>query len=189
MTTLRRGGPPRCEAGPCSECGPYPPPAFQPSAGASKAVQLRHFLESHHFAEDLVAFAGEDDSEDSEPAKLGIESWYVCKHCEAWIEDLPDSPAEPVAALTVSGDPRAPWAAHQIKCPDQNHDGLELRDQDGRPLAVVYVLANPDGKAVAKMLETAGEAFALLLQLAPAQGAAREVLTKAGLLAPKKRRQ
>lgn len=75
---IRRRGPDKCPTGPCSECGPATP---EEMAGATP---LEVFLSNHHFTDD-VAFA-----HDETPPVAGLESWYVCKHCPAWVEDLPE---------------------------------------------------------------------------------------------------
>jgi len=38
---------------------------------------------THHFSDGMIVFI-EDASTDHPAAKIGIQCWYVCKHCEAW---------------------------------------------------------------------------------------------------------
>ena len=72
------GGPARCPTGPCSECGPFPP--------AYDFADLEAFKSAHHFSDAMISFSDDFEEENSEPAKLGHESWYDCKHCPAWVE-------------------------------------------------------------------------------------------------------
>ncbi|HUR93081.1 MAG TPA: hypothetical protein VMY76_00765 [Gemmatimonadales bacterium] len=94
------GGPSFCPTGPCSECGPFPP--------SYDVADLEAFLSAHHFSTAIVQFAedelDEDDDEAAtapEPATLGHEAWYKCKHCAAWVEAsvLPDDEAGEEDAL------------------------------------------------------------------------------------------
>lgn len=61
-----RGGPERCSK-PCSECRDG----------------------QHHFGDMYIEFA---EDEPNHPAAIaGLESWFQCKHCDAWMEYDPDS--------------------------------------------------------------------------------------------------
>lgn len=63
MTTLRKGGPETCPR-PCGECS-----------------------EAHHFSDAMLECAEtSEEGADHEAAKVGVEVWYECKHCEAWME-------------------------------------------------------------------------------------------------------
>lgn len=62
---LKRGGPERCER-PCVEC---------PDG-------------KHHFADPMIGFKVENPFH--EAARAGVENWYECKHCPAWLECDPD---------------------------------------------------------------------------------------------------
>lgn len=73
--TRRSGGPVRCPR-PCSECGP-----------------------DHHTG-DLYAECRDEDDEETEnhpAAKLGIEMWWACKHCDWWAEVLDNDEGGPTA--------------------------------------------------------------------------------------------
>lgn len=59
----RRGGPERCPH-PCTECQG----------------------ECHHFSDTMSTMAYEESEHDA--AKAGVEAWYDCKHCTAWLERL-----------------------------------------------------------------------------------------------------
>jgi hypothetical protein len=63
---VHAGGPEVCPA-PCVDC---------PDA-------------KHHFSEEMVEFADEQSSHPA--AKIGVDQWYECKHCDAWREELDDA--------------------------------------------------------------------------------------------------
>jgi hypothetical protein len=63
-TPPRTGGPATCPR-PCIECST-----------------------EHHFADPM--FGDAEDEPEHEAAKLGVNTWWVCKHCPAWREYDPD---------------------------------------------------------------------------------------------------
>jgi hypothetical protein len=65
MDDVKRGGPETCPR-PCDVC----------EGG------------SHHW---LEAFPDDDEgAEHPAHAEHGLEAWYGCKHCDAWVEDVED---------------------------------------------------------------------------------------------------
>lgn len=66
MAEMRKGGPETCPVH-CGDCGGEPG--------------------EHHFSEAMLEDAEtSEDGAEHEAAKLGVEVWYECKHCTAWLE-------------------------------------------------------------------------------------------------------
>ena len=70
---MRTGGPEVCPR-PCQEC---------------------HDGDGHHFADPMIGFV--DESPEHPAALAGCDSWWECKHCDAWREytgeeDFDESP-------------------------------------------------------------------------------------------------
>ena len=118
MGTLRAGGFKTCPKS-CGECQGEP----------------------HHFSDALLGFS-ENDPE-HEAAKLGIDTWWECKHCDTWIECGEDEEPDLSALATL------PLPEDALKTMRQN-----IAKAGGDPDAVIERLKDPTFRTALNSLPT-----------------------------------